>query len=227
MKVKSYLLNQNIRILTLGSAEQQGRGGRPGLIRLARNLELKYGFLQGPRIVSDYNFQTGVTFLEGQFGETFITKLAVHGNGVLAEANASTEAIDDFLEDLISWAAAELGTTFTEVPGSRGYLSQIEAEFDASLGEAFSEFLQFGKRIAERLTSYGVNTENFEMSQLAFHCDLTKLTIPKPGPAFILARRDGEPYEGDIYFASAPLNTSDHLNLLKELEEILSARISS
>jgi hypothetical protein len=226
MKVTNYLLNQSIRILTPASPEQD-RGGRPALIRLVKDVELRYGFLQGPRAVADYNLQSGVTFLEGQFGDTYITKLSVHGNGVLAEANDTTDAIDGFLDDLLVWASDQLGTEiFTELVQSRSYLSQIEVELNTGLDEAFAEFVEFGKRIAQSLKSHGLNAADFEISQLALHCDLTRLDLPKPGPSFILSRRDNEPYEKNLYFASAPLSTKDHFGMLTELEEMVAAKIS-
>src|SRR4051794_2902817 len=216
MKITSFLLNQNIRVLTPGSPPPSNLG-RADLTRFVRNVEHRYGFLQAPRVVSDYNLQNGMTFLEGQFHEIYISKLSVHGNGLLVEASAPTDAMDAFLDELISLASAELGSgLFEENERRRSYLSQFEAELEAGLGEAFKEFIDFGKHIADALKLYSLNTRDFELSQLAFHCDLAGLEVPRPGPSFIIGRRENEPYEKEVYFASAPLNTPDHIRLLTE-----------
>src|SRR6266851_3210694 len=108
MKVIKTLLNQSVRLLTQVST-LPAPIGRPELMRLIRDLELRYGFLQSPRLVADYNLETGITFLEGQFEKTWIKKLSVHGNGLLVEAETSTDIIDNFIDDLMLWANEQFG----------------------------------------------------------------------------------------------------------------------
>jgi hypothetical protein len=195
-------------------------------LRLIRKFEERYGFLQGPQRVEDYNVDSGITFLQGQYNNTFITKFALHTNGVLAEANASTEEIDGFLDDVLSWGTMELGSgAFQETTLRRAYLSQLEIELDIALGRAFSEFMELGKYITNTVQGYGQNTYQFEVSSLSLHCDLLSLEPPKPAVPFIFARREGKGYGDGIYFASAPLRTPDHLNVLEQFQTLLASRI--
>ncbi len=227
MKIINTLLNQSIRLLTPASSLPGEVVGRPELLRLMRNLELKYGFLQGPRVVAEYNLESGITFLEGQFGTMPITKLSVHGNGVLAEANASTDVLDEFIDDLMSWANEQLGCViYTEPTIKRAYLSQFEMELDVGLGAAFSEFVEIGRRIAVVLKANGQNVSDFEVNELSLHCDITALQPPKPGPSFSIARRAAEPYNKRLYFASAPLPTKMHIELIRELEQVFIAKLT-
>jgi hypothetical protein len=176
--------------------------------------------------VEDYNVDSGITFLQGQYKNTVITKFALYRNGVLAEANAPTEEIDGFLDDVLSWGRMEFGSgAFDEPTLRRAYLSQLEIELDIALGRAFSEFTELGKHIADKVRGYGQNTQQFELSSLSLHCDLLNLELPKPGVAFVFARREGKRYGDGIYFASAPLKTSDHLHVLEEFQTLLASRI--
>jgi hypothetical protein len=197
-------------------------------MRLVRATEERYGFLQGPRVVSDYNLQNGITFLDGQFGTTLITKLSVHGNGVLAEANDTTDQIDAFLDDLISFSNELLGfTVFTEPDLRRAYLSQFEAEIENGLAESFSEFTEIGRKISSIVKSYGANSSPFEVTELALHCDINALELPRPGPKFSIARRAAETFDKRLYFVSAPLRTKEHISLVNELEKMFAARAAS
>src|SRR5215471_7827285 len=170
MKIIQVLLSQCIRLLTAGSHRQTL--DRPSFLRLLRNFEERYGFLQGPIKVEEYNVDSGVTFLQGQYKNIFITKFALYRNGMLAEANVSTDEVDQFLDDVLSWSKKELGNVAFEEPTlRRAYLSQLEIELDIALSQFFKEFSEVGKHIAEFVRAYGQNTDEFEMSSLSSHCD--------------------------------------------------------
>jgi hypothetical protein len=145
---------------------------------------------------------------------------------VLAEGNAPTEEIDAFLDDVLSWGRIETGSgAFEEPTLRRAYVSQLEIELDVALGGAFSEFMKLGKYITDTVRGYGQNTQQFELSSLSLHCDLLNLEPPKPGVPFVFARREGKRYDDGIYFASAPLKTSDHLHVLEEFRTLLTSRV--
>src|SRR5579859_7646320 len=182
IRITQPMLSQCIRLLTVHSQGQSP--DRPLFLKLLRSFEERYGFLQAPRTLADYDINAGITFLEGQYTDTLISKFTVSSNGILAEANAPTDDIDRFLDDVISWANRELGRReFEEQITRRAYLSQLEVQIDLSLSRAFSEFLQIGARIAETVRTYGQNTQEFELSNIALHSDLTNVELPKPGVA--------------------------------------------
>jgi hypothetical protein len=226
MKIVEVLEGQCIRLLAAGSQAQNI--DQPALVRLFRKFEDRYGFLQGPRMATDYNLDSGIAFLRGQYKATTITKFSLYRNGVLAEANARTDEIDNFLDDAFSWASTELGfNAFDEPSLRRAYLSQLEVELDIDLAQAFADFLKFGRSISDVVRTYGQNTGEFGIISLAMHCDVLSLDPPKPGAAFTVARREGKPYEDNVYFASAPLTTTDHIRILGEFQAMLTSRASN
>jgi hypothetical protein len=176
-------------------------------------------------MATDYNLDSGIVFLQGQHKATTITKFSLYRNGVLAQANARTDEIDIFLDDALSWAATELGfSAFDEPVFRRAYLSQLGLELDIDLAQPFTDFLEFGRSISNAVRAYGQNTGEFEITSLSIHCDILSLDTPKPGTAFMVARREGKPYKENVYFASAPLTTTDHIRILDEFQAMLASR---
>lgn len=218
MRVVDIVLGQCIRAFPPAKEQQTD------LVRMHhifRKFEERYGFLQGPRVVADYNFETGITFLHGQFERnTIINTFKLFSNGILAEAKASTDDIDLFMDDVLSWAKSEMGLSIRD-EHSRAYLSQIEIHTNAAIEKVFPEFFSFGQEIGKTVRSYGQNAESFGIFQINFHIDLANTPIPRPGVPFIFARREGKPFESSIYFTSAPLRSGDHLRFLAEFEKLL------
>jgi hypothetical protein len=179
-------------------------------------------------MAADYNLDSGIAFLQGKHKATTITKFSLHRNGVLAQGNARTDEIDIFLDDALSWATTELGfSAFDEPMLRRAYLSQLGVELDIHLAQAFTDFLKFGRNISNAVRAYGQNTGEFQVTSLSMHCDIVGLDPPKPGTAFMVARREGRPYNDNVYFASAPLTTTDHIRVLDEFQAMLTSRTSN
>jgi hypothetical protein len=224
MKINSIILNQVIRIFTAALAPPEIDPHR--LFEVLKAFEARYAFLQGPRVVADYDPQTGITFLQGHYGKSIIDKITIFGNGILSEAKISTDEIDAFLDDAITWARGEVGLPPLSAANerSRSYLSQVELESDIDLGAAFAWLTDFGKRLSDQLKDYGQNTRNYEVSGINLHCDISDLEIPKPGVSFRFDRRENKSYSAKTYFAAAPLRTLDHYRFIEEFEELLAAQ---
>jgi hypothetical protein len=189
---------------------------------------MRYGFLQGPRTVQEFDANKGIIFLVGQFDEWVIDKFVLFTNGVLAEAKVPTEKIDAFLDDIIAWGRNELGKPPLDANTiKRSYLSQIEIEMDFQLGELMPEYAELGKWIADTSRAYGQNTPTFEFSGLTLHADMSDVPMPRPGIAFSLVRRENQPYSSKLYFASASLSTPDLLKAVQMLQNIILRKAST
>jgi hypothetical protein len=172
--------------------------------------------------VDEYDLSKGITFLHGQFERKFvIDKCMIFNNGVLAEGKVPTEEYDIFIDDVIEWARAELGAVVdTQNVKARSYVSQMEIELHHSIDSCFPQFANFGQRLSTIIRSYGQNPLPYGVSGITFHFDIQ--TNPPPNAAaFVVARREGQPYRSNMYFSSAPLRTTDHLRMLADLEELL------
>lgn len=223
MKISKYLNSQCIMLFTPNTEETTDNAT---ILNLIRSIEERYGFLQGPRAVSEFNPKDGITFLEGQFKkEHRISRFQFFDNGLLAEGPIPTETLDDFLDDLRQWTGEYAVRPYVEVaPQARAYLSEIEVEVDLDIEDYFEVFSAVGKEISERVESYGQNVLDFKATQITLSCDSLNLPSPKPGVPFKFGRRDGYAYDSKVYFSSAPLRTVDHLQMTKSIISILSSK---
>ena len=101
MKITSTPFAQAIRFGTLKPSKGNGLYGR----NLVRAFEEKYGFLELPKTLGDFDVSKGITFLHGYFeNRVVIDKAALYNNGILVETKSTTDDCVSIIDDLISWA---------------------------------------------------------------------------------------------------------------------------
>lgn len=210
MKLNKVLFSQVIRLLKIS-----GPGGSSiyGL-NLTKACEARYGFLEAPRVLADYDLSKGITFIHGYFHQRFvIDKFQVFANGILVEAKVGTYECEEFLDDVIEWVTAHGGIEIDASETKSFYVSQVEVELIAPLSESFSKFRDFGHEVSDVMRSYGHILPDMEVSALALSSD--------PVAQFKIERREGAAPNARLYFCAAPLRTSDHLGLLEKAETVL------
>lgn len=199
---------------------QTGEGGvRRSPMPMVRALEDRYGFVQIPRTMQEFDFNKGVTFLQGYFQGEVIDRFQMYERGLLCESKKSTSLCDLFLEEVFSWVPVKFDIPVkpTDV---RSYASQVEVLTSIDIGEAFSKFVPIGKFIGEKLRSYGQAPDDFSISGLRMHYDIQGKPSPQ-APEFAFERRATVPYTSNLFFSAAPLSTNDHLETLDVLEDLL------
>jgi hypothetical protein len=214
MKLLNILLGQAVRLMKISAP---GGGTIYGL-NLAKACEERYGFLQAPRTLADYDASKGITFLHGYFqNKVVIDKFQVFENGLLVEAKVDTDECDAFLDDVMNWTRERGGIEFSVAPDApRLYLSQLEVQSAISLPQAFPKLAPFGRQIADVLRSYRQIMSDWEFSGLSFGT-----AASGDASSFKFERRDGQAVPRDVYFASARMRTKDHLSILENLETML------
>jgi hypothetical protein len=165
---------------------------------------------------------TGVVFQRGIFGgKRVIDKFTIYNDGVVCDLADDSAIADSFIDDVIAWVRAEYPIVVS-APGEmkRAYLGNIDVQMGIDMSKTFPGFEALCQRISAKVRSYGQNIPDFMPTMFGFHGDMT--TLPsKTGPfGFSLERRLGQPYETNRYFAKAPLATTDHVELLGELERL-------
>ena len=226
MRILSFLTSQVLRSVM---ASYSGNVYMPDAVN---DLRERYGFLQFPTTLQEYNASTGITFLHGKFTPRHavtptasrpkgivIDKFQVYNNGILAQSKSYVEDIDLFLNDMIQWAVEHLGLVLREdSPIRNSYLSQLEVLLNVDLNKYAHNISPLSKRISSLLKGYGQKTLEYEVSNLSLHCDTTQLGVLSPS-SFIIERKVQTPYNSKIYVTSAPLKTSDHIKMLEFLEK--------
>lgn len=214
MNLVEIQLGQAVRFMPL--AGTQGSLYGPNL---ARAFEQRYGFLQGPRTVEEWNISNkGVSFLHGLFEGSLIAKFSIFEDGLVCETQVNTDVADAFIDDAIKWAREEAGYQISSSSTSRAYISRINVQSPVALDKVVDGFEVFGSGLAAAVRSYGRhNPPPYVPAALHFHVENGK----DGSPPFLFERTLNQPYSTGRYYSSAPLRTDDHLHLLGELEKAL------
>lgn len=185
--------------------------------------------LAASALVQRYHFQKyptdaladpPLTFTHGLFRDTAIQQLSIYNDGIVVESASPSDLLDDFLKDLFGWGESEFG--LKEVPAlriARVYESALVVSMDiddekimpwaAPAMKVMREKWEKGGRPAGPIMFQGVRLTTDPTNR-----NITPIT-------FNLERRANIPFERGIYFSAAPLSTTDHLEVLAQIEKAL------
>ncbi|MEX1083527.1 MAG: hypothetical protein WEC82_04330 [Xanthobacteraceae bacterium] len=213
MKLVNVLLGQCGRLLRISPP---GGGAIYGL-NLAKAFEERYGFLQGPRTLPEFDASKGITFLHGYFEQrVVIDRIQIYDNGILADAKLDTDEVDAFLDDVVQWIQERAKLQVIATPDSaKIYTSQLEVQTDKKISALVPTLVPIGRAIADILRGYGHITPDWEPAGLSFGS-----SGAGDAASFKFERREGANAR-DVYFASARMRTKDHLHVLEEIDALL------
>lgn len=232
MELIAIVLGQAVRLFK--ASDPIGGTYLPDLVT---GFKERYGFLETPISLQEYDATKGITFQHGKFqvpprnlpdgrayNEIVIESFQIFNDGLVVGTKAFAEDADLFLDDVIQWAKSKYrASIFEHTPMKCAYNSNLEVSCSKPLTTLIDKISRLNKQVTTAITSYGSTTPpSFQISGFTLHCDLTSIEPPRPS-AFTFERRAGEPYSSNLYFSTAPLKTEDHLKLLEELEKVLSA----
>lgn len=181
-----------------------------------------------PSLLDEYKFRTypkpsddlsqGMKFLNGQFvkedGTVLIVNATIFSDGIAADSYSSTGDSEDFLQMALG-DFPDLG--FAYEPGMvtrRAYVSQVTVRCGGHLRALNPRLAEFSNRV-----SSAVGGTPFDLAAIELWPDQTQVFKPVN---FSFQRKVGDPPSGDRYWSQAALATDRHLELLEDLEAILS-----
>ena len=139
------------------------------------------------------------------------------------KVNANWKLImDSMLDKIESMLQSEFSTTITPaVPVARIYLSQVEVTVSDTAREGLDELQAVRNRLTEAVRSYGIDARGYQVGGFTLTSDLLQSATDAKPPRFLFERRANRPFEQNVFFSEAPLQTTQHLALLDELETTL------
>jgi hypothetical protein len=186
----------------------------------------RYKFKGPPTITAALDAQKKnepVYFAAGEFmslsGVNVVVDLKLYNDGFLADCRSNTKDSEMFLTDVFSWLPAGLGLPKTDVSiRKKMYVSELQMESKHHLIMINPKLATLNKALAAMVpkgsaTSYDVSS-------------LSCATDPKDGTPllnFKFERLVNTPFAENRYYSSAPVQTDDHLELLDNLEKILTS----
>jgi hypothetical protein len=190
----------------------------------------RYGFQSTPDLsLSPERLQKeGLRFRLGKVPGKEASKLAatindfvIFQDGFVVDGYATDDA-EMFIADLLKWGKESLGIRAFSHPPRQVYYSQVTVQFEPSVNTLIKQFDDIATLLTSLLMkTYRLNTV-VELQGVRF--DYDRLIAPSlySPVQFAIERKAGHKYEDGLFWCQAPLRTTDHIQLLKTIETILS-----
>ncbi|HIF09601.1 MAG TPA: hypothetical protein EYQ81_06975 [Sneathiellales bacterium] len=181
----------------------------------------RYGFVAFPKITEILEPAPSIVFQHGKFENSVIRKFSVFNDGFTAESQAGNDHAVLFLENFMHWAENQLEVSILEISEPKIYYdSQMVIQLDVDLSSKL-EFISFvSDSIGKYASDYGLSYQGYEASGISLSPDQSDVKGYQYSP-FRIERRVGQPFRKNIYYSTAPLKTSDHKELLEQIERTI------
>ena len=196
------------------------RAGQIYIPNALTKFQQRYGFIEAPKTVSDWNPEKGIKFKHGNFEDIAIAEISLYPDGIIANSSAPVEVIERFVDDVVRWTEDVLqAEEILSLPSVKLFDSQIIVQSAIELGSTLQKFEGLGRKISNLLDKYGTVTKPYTTSGIELHNDEPDAGMYKTSK-FTFERRANQPFSRSLYFSTAPLRSKDHLELLALLEEM-------
>jgi hypothetical protein len=181
----------------------------------------RYQFAKTPKNELDFDDQNSLAFKSGTFvGQrkvSLLVGLNIYTDGIVADANSSTDESSEFLNDVAKWLQDTYGLT---IPKERrvAYLSQMDFQWEVSLGNLNPRLTAAAKQASE----HSVPKSEFEVASIQLWNEgFARPNTPAP---IKIERKIPAPFSANHYFSQAPMETKDHIAFLEEFEKLLGGK---
>lgn len=188
------------------------------LIPIAIELMGRYRFATTPDAKDLSTRPLEAKFENGSFndasGNPIYASLSLHEDGLIAETRSSTDESERFLDEVLSALSTEYQLPhYKDLGVQRLYVSEVVVEMSMPANIFSNRLLPF----VEKLRGGSSNNPGVPMDliALAFGPDPT---VTKKTASFRIERLVNSAFNENRYVCSAPLRTSEHLELLSALE---------
>ena len=150
-----------------------------------------------------------------------INDFVIFQDGFVVDAYVTDDA-ELFVADLMKWGKETLGIRDFSFTPRRVYTSHLTVQFELLANKRIKQFDEIATLLTSLLMkTYQLNTV-VELQGVRF--DYDRLIAPSLYNLvqFVIERKAGQKYEDGLFWCQAPLRTTDHIQLLKTIETLLS-----
>jgi hypothetical protein len=196
-------------------------GGADGPKTIAA-IASKYQFTHPPANPTGEDIdKNGVKFAGGQMirdGRVAnITEFIVFNDGIVS-ASASTEAAEAFLRDIYAFLVSEFA--FREITSEvkKVNLSSVVVELKTSLNALVHGNKKEIGLIGRHLNAIDSTDFSVELARIDFVLNKDPEFRPPNVPRLTIEKRANTPFSQHRYFSVAPIHTTEHLEILEQIE---------
>ena len=221
MKILSVPLARCMWLMDFQKINPRGRSFLDAFHALAK----RYRFAKFPAHVLDFADGGGLKFLSGAFRKGDIdlrVGLTVFDNGFQADTLSSTDDAEAFLDDIRQWLASDFNMPIDdEAIIRKSFQSQLDVQFSKELILVNPNIGSLVNKISSQVISIDGKQHPFFIGGISLFPEAAGDTgVPWP---FKLERKwGGKPFAENIYFTQAQLRTSEHIDILEEIEKACS-----
>ena len=204
MELTAPILAQSIRF---GSPSGNQKGiFLPNLVKRLRD---EFKFVETPSRAEDYNLESGMTLKYGSFDGFLINSFKLYRSGMFVEGVCRTEPLDSMLDRIEALLRSEFSTTITPaVPVARVYSSQIEVTAVPGIQTGLEVLQAVRDQMTKAVRAYGIGVQDYQVGSFSLTSDPLKSATEAKPQRFLFERRANRPFEQNVYFSEAPLQTS-------------------
>lgn len=210
------------RLIAYLNAEELNPSGRPIAHDFFNAFVERYRFIKRPTTADEIldTQNKGISFEQGKLDDVGINKVVLFDWGVVVETSTSTDASETILHDMLNWGAESFGlSNRPSLITRRNYVSELVFSSEMLLPIISPKLRTLGAKITALVSGYLGDSLPFETVGVTLAFDSTQskqLFTP-----FQIQRLAETPFSEKKYYSGAPLKTSDHIQLLNELEATL------
>ena len=194
-------------------------GGQPYLPHIAAEVAKRYRFGGAPRSLDEMEAER-IEFRHGLFQGNAVHTLEVYNDGIVVSSRSDTDFIDEFIEDLVGWMENEHNLSMIETHTvNKMYNSTLLVEMNGDVFKPFEAYADILRMIETALRGSSGLDIVYRNYGLALSADQTRNPALKPIP-FRIERKEGVDFCRNQFFATAPLKTRQHLEILERLEHL-------
>jgi hypothetical protein len=218
VELVSVVLARSIGFVETGFLNPRGELPWQKLVSL---LLERFSFMEVPAKLEDLDRSKGITFKAGYFDGQGIDVLTIYNDGIKIDLRSSTENGQKIITDSLEWLREKAGLAYrTGMIARWAYLSQFVVRSDIGLDTIHPAFSVLSEKVSEYVNQRTNEHYKYRISGISF--DFPKLTADYPIAPFLIERRVKTPDSENLFYCQAPLQTTQHLEVLREFERGLS-----
>jgi hypothetical protein len=160
----------------------------------------------------------GIVFMNGSFvvgsSRHTIMKATIYGDGIVVDSALSTDFCEAFLADALTFLCSQFGLTYrSEMVHTKIYTSELIVQIDKDLTNLFAPLVTIKGKLCS------LTGKDFQPAGFSLNAD-PAASSTRPAP-FTFEREVGKPFAQQRYYSAAPLRTSQHEELLREMVALL------
>lgn len=209
------------RVIAFLRAEELNPEGRPIAHDFLKKFVERYSFIKFPQTADEFlDSNKGVIFELGKFRDISIDRLVLFDWGIAVDTSASTEASEAILQDMLSWGAETYKlSNRPALITHKAFVSELVFSSDLLLPSINPSLESLGRKITKLVTEYAAGEfESLPYHTLGFVLGFDASKTKQLFTPFRLERLADTPFEQKKYLSTAPLKTTDHQQLISEVE---------